>query len=144
MSLPFNLALADRGQILATPKGSISSNPEKIALRRWRKLGYIKVFLQQRTGSRNKRLLLITENQISHIKELTLFYRKVEMSGLIEIIPLICTSALWGQYLVFTAWVSSRLTIRSCCSLLDGRYYCFFLELSQHSPAHPWRWLHSQ
>ena len=29
-------------------------------------------------------------------------YEKMEESGLIEIIPLICTSAVWGQYPVFS------------------------------------------
>ena len=29
-------------------------------------------------------------------------YRKMQESGLTEIIPLICTSAIWGQYPVFS------------------------------------------
>ena len=53
---------------------SISSNPERTALRRQGdEPGYIKV-LQQRAGSLNfERLLLIKENQISQVKEFSAF-----------------------------------------------------------------------
>ena len=53
---------------------SISSSPERTALRRpGEEPGYIEV-LQQRAGSLNiKRLLLIKENQISPVKELSAF-----------------------------------------------------------------------
>ena len=56
------------------PGDSISSDPERIALRRQgEEPGYIEV-LQQRAGSLNsKRLLLIKENQISQVKELSAF-----------------------------------------------------------------------
>ena len=54
--------------------GSISSNPERTAPRRQGgKPGYIEV-LQQRAGSPNvKRLLLIKENQVSQVKEFSIF-----------------------------------------------------------------------
>ena len=35
-------------------------------------------------------------------------YGKIQKSGLIEIIPFICTSAIWGQYLVFSHLVSPQ------------------------------------
>ena len=56
---------------------SISSNPERTALRRQGdEPGYIKV-LQQRAGSLNiERLLLIKENQISQVKEFSAFLYK--------------------------------------------------------------------
>ena len=57
-----------------SPGDSISSNPERTVLRRpGEEPGYIE-FLQQRAGSLNiKRLLLIKENQISPVKELSAF-----------------------------------------------------------------------
>ena len=53
---------------------SVSSNPERTALRRGgEKPGYIEV-LQQWAGSLNiKRLLLIKENQLSQVKEFSTF-----------------------------------------------------------------------
>ena len=53
---------------------SISSNPERTALRRaGEEPGYIEV-LQQWAGSLNiKRLLLIKENQLSQVKEFSTF-----------------------------------------------------------------------
>ena len=42
------------------------------------------------------------ENHTSQIKEFSAFYGKMQESGLIEIIPLICVSALLGQYPVFS------------------------------------------
>ena len=60
---------------MSSPEDSISSNPERTALRRrGEKPGYLEV-LQQRAGSLNiKRLLLIKENQISPVKERRGFY----------------------------------------------------------------------
>ena len=57
-----------------SPEDSISSDPKRIALRRQgEEPGYIEV-LQQRAGSLNiKRVLLVKENQISQIKELSAF-----------------------------------------------------------------------
>ena len=50
-------------------------------------------------------------------------YGKMQESGLTEIIPLICTSAIWGQY-PDTSWVSSGLTqgVAAVWCLLDGRH----------------------
>ena len=51
-------------------------------------------------------------------------YGKMQESGLTEIIPLICTSALWGQYPVLSHLQGSHREW-----LLDGRY------------SVSWRWL---
>ena len=77
----------------SSPRGSMSSNPERTALSRRRgEPGYIGV-LQRRAGSLNiKILLLIKENQICQVKEFSTLYGKMQESGLTEIIPLICTS----------------------------------------------------
>ena len=49
-----------------------------------------------------KRLRLIKENQILQFEFSTFFtYGKLPESGLPELIPLMCTSALWGRDLVF-------------------------------------------
>ena len=58
----------------SSPGGSISSNPERTALRRQAgEPGHIGV-LQQRAGSLNvKRLLLTKENQTSQVKEFSAF-----------------------------------------------------------------------
>ena len=65
--------------------------------------GYAEVW-QQRAGSLNiKKLLLIKGNKISIIKKFRAFlmYRKMQESVFIEVIPLICTSAIWGRHPVF-------------------------------------------
>ena len=54
-------------------------------------------------------------------------YEKMQESGLIETILLICTSAIWGQYPVF---IFSGLTIGSGCSLMAARWQVFFSFLS--------------
>ena len=77
--------------------------------------------LQQRPGSRNiSRLLLIKENQISWVREFSAFLcmGKMQESGLMEIIPLICPSALWGQYPVLSHPVSPRVYGRRDCHIL--------------------------
>ena len=45
-------------------------------------------------------------------------------SGLSEIIPLICTSAIWGPYPVFTPWVplGSPEGMTVVWALIEGRY----------------------
>ena len=86
-------------------------------------LGYIGV-LQQRAGGRNKRLLLITENQRSQVKESSPFYGKMQTSGLTGTIPLKHTSAIWGHYPVFSQPEFSQgslLAAAAICWLLDGR-----------------------
>ena len=53
--------------------GSVSSNPERTAVRRrGEKSGYVEV-LQQRSGNLNIKRLLTKENQISKIKEFSTF-----------------------------------------------------------------------
>ena len=55
---------------------------------------------------------------------------KMQESGLTKIIPLICTSAIWGQYPVFSHPVSSGLFAGSGCSLMAARWQVFFSVLS--------------
>ena len=72
-------------------------------------------------------------------------YGKMQESGLSEIIPLICTSLIWGQYPVFShpeCPQSSPWEVTAVWWLLDSRY-SFLSEFPQGSPAHhPW-WLQS-
>ena len=44
-------------------------------------------------------------------------YGKMQESELIEIIPLMCTSAIWGQYLVYVLWGVG--CFRGCLQLVD-------------------------
>ena len=86
---------------------SISSDPERTApRRRGEEPGYIEV-LQQRAGSLNiKRLLLLKENQISQVKEFSAFLCMGKCKSLGSqkfIIPLTCTSSIWGQCSAFTS-----------------------------------------
>ena len=53
-------------------------------------------------------------------------YGKMQEAWLTEIIPLICTLAIWGQYSVSKSWVSWVLTIGSGCSLMAARWQVFF------------------
>ena len=53
----------------------------------------------------------------------------MQESRLTEIIPLICTSAVWGQH-PDTSWVSSGLTTGRGCSLMAVRWQVFFSALS--------------
>ena len=39
---------------------------------------------------------------MSQVNEFSTLYGMMQESGLIEIIPLICTSAVWGQYPVLS------------------------------------------
>ena len=72
----------------------MSSDPERTALRRRGEEPRYTEVLQQRAGSLDtKRLLLIKESQITQVKEFSTVY-VWEESGLPEIVPLICTSAI--------------------------------------------------
>ena len=54
-------------------------------------------------------------------------YGKMQESGLTEIIPFICISAIWGQHPVFfDIW--SFLTIGSGCNLMAATSQVFFLS----------------
>ena len=111
-----------------SPEGSISSNSERTAQRRWRwEPGYLEV-LQQRSGSlKGKRFLLIKGNpDIS--RNLALFYvwKDVRVWAhwnhsfdrhLTYLGPVSC---------VFTSWDSSGLNIGSGCSLMAARWQVFF------------------
>ena len=47
--------------------------------------------------------MIVTENQISEVKESSTFlYMGRLQSGLTESIPLLCTSAVWGWYPMFS------------------------------------------
>ena len=53
----------------------------------------------------------------------------MQESGLTEIIPLVCVSAVWGKDSVFTSQVSSGFTVGSGCSLITARWrYSFFMS----------------
>ena len=139
----------------SSPGGSISNNPERIVPKRW---GETKIYRSFATkgGSLNiKRLLLIKENEICQVKEFDAFlcigrYKSLDT----EIIPLKCTSAIWGQGPVFSylefpwglpwgvaaicslspSWVPSGLTsspqlmatITDDCDILCYRQYSIF------------------
>ena len=62
-----------------------------------------KSFCNKRPGSWNIKGLFLTKgNQTSLVRNLALFYvREDTASGLIGIMLLMCSSALWGQYRVF-------------------------------------------
>ena len=103
--------------------GSISSNPERIALRRWGREARLHRSFATKAGSLNvESLLQIKENQIPKLRNLIFFffliYRKMQESELTEVIPPISTSAIWGQYPAF-----------------------LHPEFSQGSPAHLQWWL---
>ena len=82
--------------------GNISSNLERTTLRRrGEEPGYIEV-LQQRAGSLNIKRLSLKKTRYPKLRNLVLsVYGKMQESGLTEIIPFICTSAIWGRYHVF-------------------------------------------
>ena len=52
----------------------------------------------------------------------------MQESGLTEIFPLICTSAILGQCPVFTSWISSGLIVGNGCSLMPARWQVFFIS----------------
>ena len=56
-----------------------------------------------KSGSQTiKRLLLMKENQVSKGIQQFSMYGQMQESGLTKTIPLICTSAIWGQYPEFS------------------------------------------
>ena len=80
--------------------------------------------------------------QVSQIKESSaLLYMRKCKSGLIEIIPLVCTLAIWGRYPVLShpesqqnwgeGWMEGSL------QGLAARWWesCFYLEFPQVSPS---------
>ena len=118
----------------SSPGDSISSDLGIAALRRrGEEPGYMEV-LQQRAGSLNiKRWLLIKESQITQLRNIALFYVWEDArSGLTEIIPFICTSAIWGQFRYFhvLCFLSSRFSVGRGCSMMAARWQTFFSFLS--------------
>ena len=63
-------------------------------------------------------------------------YGKMKDSGLPETIPLLCISAIWGQYPLFISWVPQGLMwkVAAVWWLQDGRYSPSWVP--QGSPAH--------
>ena len=98
----------------SNPRDSISSNLERTASRRWgEEPGYIEA-LQQRAGSLN--IKIINWNQISQEIECFSVCRKMQESGLTEASPIICTSAILGQYpCAFHILAPLELMVRSGC-----------------------------
>ena len=67
--------------------------------------GYIGIFATKSRQSELQEItVLIEENQISQVKDLStfVFLAKYKSQGLIEIIPLMCASANWSQYPAFS------------------------------------------
>lgn len=58
---------------------------------------YIEVCNKEGRQSEHQRLLLIKENQMSQGTYCSSVYGKMQISGLTEVFPFICTSALWDQ-----------------------------------------------
>ena len=56
-----------------------------------------------------KRSLLIKENQVSQVQQFSTFsiYGKMQKAGLTKTIPLLGTTAIWGQYpVLFSSCIS--------------------------------------
>ena len=68
--------------------------------------GYIEI-LHQRPGSLELQKITVKENQTSHVDEFSIFSVKMQESGLIEIIPLICTSMARKVFSSFPSWLPS-------------------------------------
>ena len=63
-------------------------------------------------------------------------YGKMQESELTKIISLTCTSATWGQYLVFSLpEFLSGFIIRRGCSLKAARWQVFFVLLAEFPPG---------
>ena len=124
---------------------SVSSNPERTALRRGgEEPGYIEV-LQQWAGSLNiKRLLLIKENQISQVKEISIFLCMGRRKSLCPLKLLLSYAHhLSGASILFSYPELPFLRVhpRSGCNLMsikclsNGRF-SFLPESIQGLPAH--------
>ena len=87
---------------IPSPGDSISSDPEKTALRRQEEEpGYTEV-LQQRGGGLNvKRLLLIKESQISQVKECSafLYMGRCKSLGSLKSFLSYASQLSWAQYI---------------------------------------------
>ena len=129
---------------------SMDKTEDSVTLRllwggRGAEVGYTGI-LQWRAGSRNKGLLVITENSASQAKEFSTFpcTGRCKRQGSTDLIPLRCTSALWGLYLCSHILSFLRApAIRSGCSLMAARWQVFFCvlpEFPQSLSAHPWKW----
>ena len=127
--------------------GNISSNPERTIPRRWGGGVGARLHrsLQEGAGRQNiKRLLLFKKNQISEVEEFSGFmYVKMQESGLTEIIPFICISAIWGQPascdLIFHI-LSSSLTVESGGSLRATAWQVFFFLVALKGWNLGWLW----
>ena len=103
--------------------------------------GYVGVFATKGKG-RNKKLLLVTENQISQEMQHLSMGRCKGLGWLKSLLQL-----LGPVSYIFIALVPSGLPVRCGCSLMAAKMASilgFLPEFPQDSPAPPWRWLHSQ
>ena len=106
------------------PGGSISSSPERTALRR-----QARGVLQRRAGSLIvKRCLWIKENQTSQVKECIAFLcmGRCKNLGHWNHSFYMYTSAIWGQFPLFSCPEFSGLTVWSGCGLMAARWLVFF------------------
>ena len=95
-------------------------------------------FCNRRPGIQNiKWLLLIKEKRYLKLRNWALFYlwEDARESRLTEIIPLICTSAIWGQHRVLSNPESPGAHCRRWLQQLAARWWppCMYPELPQVS-----------
>ena len=94
--------LVDKTEDLS-PECSLSDSSERLLQGLRGKPGYIVELLQQIPGRNFKRFLLVKENQISQATEISAFFMcgKMQKSGLLDIVPLICTQLFGASILCF-------------------------------------------
>ena len=112
----------------SSPGGSISSNPERTAVKRWGEEPCYVELLQWRAGSLNvKRWLLIKENQISQVKEFRSFllWEDARVWAHWSHSFDMHLSYLGPVFCVFTSWVFSGLFVGSGCSQMAVRWHVF-------------------
>ena len=137
----------------SSPEDSILNNPEKHALRRQRKEpGNIEVSQQKADSLNIKRLLLITENQTSQIKEFSslLSMGRCKRLGSLKSFLWYAPQLSGASFLCFShpeSLLSSGLTIGIGCSLKAARWQVFsFLSslraqwLTLEDCYHCWLW----
>ena len=85
--------------------------------KRWGRNQDVWEILQQKPGSQNIKKLPLKKTRYLKLRNLLLFYGwGMRKSGLTEIIILICTSAIWGQYPVFSHPESLQSVFGGHCS----------------------------
>ena len=72
-----------------------------------------------------------TKYQVNEFRAFFFLYEKMQECGITEFFPFVCTSALWGQYPVFShSEFPQDSTWGSSCSLIAARGQVFFSFLS--------------